>query len=291
MRTMASEPTNDVNAHESVLAAELIEGGSDLAGATAGAAIGLLGGPAGALGGAAAGVVVTRVLKRVGADIKQRILGPREEVRIGAATAYATVAIDGALRSGEIPRQDGFFEPNEDGDRPAAEEVLEGVLIRARDSYEEKKVPLLGIFYASIAFQEAISPAHANHLLELATRLTYRQLVVLAIALDESGRARLRPSDYRNDQEALERLGVDGRSLITEIYGLYQQGLLSDAGGAAWISVADVNPRAMRPQGSGHVLAIAMKLEATVPQEDREPVYRLLSLDPPFRLDGERGVG
>lgn len=273
---MASEPTSDVDAQESALAAELIEGGSDLAGATAGAAIGLLGGPGGALGGAAAGVVVTRVLKRVGADIKQRILGPREEVRIGAATAYATVAIDGALRSGQIPRQDGFFEPSEDGNRPAGEEVLEGVLIKARDSYEEKKVPLLGILYATIAFQEAISSAHANHLLELASRLTYRQLVVLAIALDESGRARLRQSDYRNDQEALERLGVDGRSLITETYGLYQQGLLSDEGGAAWISVADVNPGAMRPQGSGYVLSIAMNLETTVPPEDREPLYRLL---------------
>jgi hypothetical protein len=270
------QPNNDSDSQEAALTRELIEGGSELAGATAGAALGILGGPGAALGGAAAGVFVTRALKRIGADIKQRILGPREEVRIGAATAYAVVAIDRSIKSGQIPRQDGFFEEREPGQRPAAEEVLEGVLLKARDSYEEKKVPLIGILYATIAFQEAISPAHANHLVEVASRLTYRQLVVLAVASDERSRLRLRQSDFRNDPAALDRLGVDGRSLITEIYDLYQQGLLFDAGGEAWIGVSDVNPSAMRPQGSGHVLATAMNLRAAVPHEDREPLYTLL---------------
>jgi hypothetical protein len=128
---------------ESSLARELLESGSDLAGATTGAAIGLLGGPGGAIEGAAAGVAVTRALKRVGAELKQRFLSPREQVRVGAAFAYAGAAIREALDRGQLPRSDGFFDEAADN-RPKAEELLEGVLLKARDSYEEKKLLLLG---------------------------------------------------------------------------------------------------------------------------------------------------
>jgi len=272
---MADEQREDVvqAQEEQNLAVELIEGGSELAGAATGAAIGLLGGPGVAIGGAVVGVALTRVLKRVGADLKQRLLGPREEVRIGAAAAFAGATIRELLDAGRTPREDGFFEA-QDEERPAAEEVLEGVLLKARDAYEEKKVRLLGILYGQVAFHSEISPAHANHLIELGSRLTYRQLVVLAVAQDEAGRSRLRASDYRGDSEAVQRLGLEGQALLTEIYDLYQQGLVH-GGGEAWISVTDGNPQAMRAQGSGVVLARLMTLD-TIPSEDRETVYNQL---------------
>lgn len=228
---MADDQQTDVGEaqEEQKLAVELIEGGSELAGAASGAAIGLLGGPGGAIGGAVAGVALTRVLKRVGADLKQRLLGPREEVRIGAAAAFAGATIQELLDAGLTPRNDGFFEAQAE-ERPAAEEVLEGVLLKARDAYEEKKVRLLGILYGQVAFHSEISPAHANHLIELGSRLTYRQLVVLAVAQDEAGRPRLRAGDYRGDSDAVQRLGLEGRSLLTEIYDLYQQGLVHGGG-------------------------------------------------------------
>lgn len=260
---------------ESEFARELIESGSDLAGAMTGAALGLLGGPVGVVGGAAAGVAIARVLKRVGADVKQRWLGPREEVRIGAAFTFTAAAIVQALNSGQAPRQDGFFEAV-GGQRPAADDLLEGVLLKARDSYQEKKVPLLANLYATIAFHEEISAAHANHLLELASRLTYRQLVAMAVAFDGGNRSRLRQSDYRDDAEAISRLGLDGTGLITEIYDLYQQGLILDTTGSAWISVADVNPGAMRLQGSGAVLGTAMNISGDIPEDDRATIYSLL---------------
>lgn len=256
------------------LAVELIEGGGELAGAASGAAIGLLGGPGGAIGGAVAGVAIARVLKRVGADLRQRLLGPREEVRVGAAAAFAGATIKEFLDEGHTPRDDGFFEARGD-ERPAAEEVLEGVLLKARDAYEEKKVRLLGTLYAQVGFHPEISPAHANHLIELASRLTYRQLVVVAVVQDETNRAGLRAADYRGDTEAIGRLGLEGGALLTEIYDLYQQGLVHGEE-AAWISVADVNPGKMRLQGSGAVLAKLMSLE-TIPAADREHVIQLLS--------------
>jgi hypothetical protein len=268
--------TSEKDERNEALAIELVEGGSDLAGAAAGAAIGLLGGQVGAVGGAAAGAVLGRVVRKVGADLKQRVLGPREEMRVGAAAAFAGATIQAYLNAGEQPRDDGFFEGSDDRDRPAAEELLEGVLLHARDAYEEKKVRLLGIMYAQFAFHADVTPARANHLLSLASQLTYRQLTVLAIASDEAQRQRLRDGDYRGDTAALEQMGAEGTALLIEIYDLYQRGLLSDGGGSAWISVGDVNPRGMRLQGSGAALTVLMGL-STISTADRESIYAMLS--------------
>ena len=109
------------------LAITLIEGSTELAGAAAGAAVGLIGGPVGAFAGAGAGVVMTRVLKRVGADIQRRLLGPRQRIRIGAAFAFAVDEIAERLAAGETPRSD--WARGEDDRRPEAEEILEGVLL------------------------------------------------------------------------------------------------------------------------------------------------------------------
>jgi hypothetical protein len=95
---------------EQTLTVELIQSGGEMAGAAAGAAIGLIGGPGGVIGGAAAGAAMARILKRVGAEIRQRMLGPREEVRVGAVAAFAASAIAGALAEGRQLRDDGFFE-------------------------------------------------------------------------------------------------------------------------------------------------------------------------------------
>ncbi len=154
---------------------ELIETGSDIAGAAAGGALGLLGGPIGVAAGAVGGVVVTRTLKRVGAEIHDRVLASRQQTRAGATLAVAGDRIRVRLENAEQPRQDGFFE-SDGSRRTAAEELLEGTLLTAADAYEEGKVPLLGRLYANLAFDESVSPAHANYLLRLADRLTFRQL-------------------------------------------------------------------------------------------------------------------
>jgi hypothetical protein len=251
------EPTSD----EQDLAKDLISGGADIAGAATGAAIGLVGGPAGVVGGAAAGAAIGRVLGRVGAEIRRRRLGPREEVRVGAAAAFAGERIQEHLNAGRVPRDDGFFEPGKNGEASSAEELLEGVLLKARDAYEERKTRHLGILYGNLAFHPEISAEYGNFLVSLLGDLTYRQLVVLAIASDGS-RAHLRATDYRGDEAALDRLGLEGPALLTEIFNLYQRGLLSDTAGEAWLSVPDVAPARLRAQGAGHVLVQLADLQS-----------------------------
>ena len=266
--------TPEASDNDEDLARSLIESGSDMAGAPAGAALGLIAGPAGVIGGAAGGIAISRVLKNVGADLRRRLLGPREELRVGAAAAFAGEAIREILDSGQQPRNDGFFETNGE-DRAPAEELLEGVLLQARDAYEEKKIPFLGMLYAQFAFHAEISPPQANHLIALASDLTYRQLVLMAIMKNEGARHWLRKGDYRDDAAALGKLGLDGQGVLTEIYDLYQRGLISDARGEAWLSLPDVSPEDMRLQASGAVLATLMGLD-NIPTVDRMPVYEML---------------
>lgn len=252
-------------------AEELIQSGGELTGAAAGAAIGFFGGtPVTVIGGAAAGALLSQVLKKVGSDIKQRLIGPREEIRVGAAFTYAITGISEKISSGQTLREDGFFTENSNKRIPA-EEILEGILLKARDSYEEKKVKLLGTLYASIAFTPAISPSYANQLINLAGQLTYRQLVALSIAMHQlTGKSILANINFRSNEDAKSSLDMNGVSLLTEIYELYQRGLIHGSDGSAWISLVDVNPGGMRLQGTGSVLASHMRLDTVDPGEFEE---------------------
>lgn len=156
----------------------LAETGAEIAGAAVGGALGLLGGPAGVGAGAVSGVVATRVLKRVGAEIQERLWGSRQRVRVGAAFVFAADEIRARLAAGDTPRDDGFFSSTQP--HPSAAELLEGVLLAAADTYEERKVKHFGWLYASLVFDTSVDPAGANYLLRVARGLTYRQLCDIA---------------------------------------------------------------------------------------------------------------
>jgi hypothetical protein len=89
MEGRAGGPEEDAVAErETGLALELIGGGADLTGAATGAALGLIGGPVATVGGAAVGVVAARGLRRVLAEIQQRLGGPRQRMRARARRSW-----------------------------------------------------------------------------------------------------------------------------------------------------------------------------------------------------------
>ena len=154
----------------------VVEAGSDLAGSLGGAGAGLLvAGPPGALIGAALGPAIKNGILVV----YERIQG-RQRERVGATVEF--IAEDAKRREddGDGPRDDGFFDER-DGLRPDAEELLEGVLLQAANSHEERKVPLLGRLYSAVAHDPSVSTATATYLTRLACELTYRQLVALSV--------------------------------------------------------------------------------------------------------------
>jgi len=160
----------DREAAEVILVAET---GSDLAGALAGTAVGLIGGPAGAFAGAAVGVFVSRAARRVVGRFHAR-----ERVRAGAALDLIAIDAQDRKARGETRRDDGFFEPRGEL-RPDGEELLEAVLMQAANAWEERKVALLARLYSSVAHDASVVPADANFLVSMAGDLTYRQFVAL----------------------------------------------------------------------------------------------------------------
>lgn len=252
---------------------DLLDHSSDLIGAVAGGAIGLVGGPAGAIGGAAAGVVITQTIRRVGIEVYDRLLVARQQERVGTVLAVALDDVQTRVEAGEEIRDDGFFESV--GDRRSdAEELLEGVLLQSANAYQERKLRHLGAILPSLAVRPDVTPADGHWLARLADRLTWRQLVVLAI-FAEPPETRLIQRDI--DQDVSGGIGPTA-GLRQEVEELATFGLLgvADANGeigavgSTWESASGIWGAPMarwRITAQGYLLVDVARLNDVPPDE------------------------
>jgi len=118
------------------------------------------------------------VLDVVYKEFDARLLSPRQKHRIDLVFITALKEIESRIDGGAILRDGTFFTDASQG-RTKAEEIFEGVLIRAKDQYEEKKLTHFGTFFGRMGYAST-SPALANHLLHAAESLSYRQFQFLA---------------------------------------------------------------------------------------------------------------
>jgi len=118
---------------------QLIEAGTEIAGAAVSGALGFLfGGPAGAAGAGALGVVVAKSAKKLITDMANRHLSHQEEIKVGAAAAFAMSVIEDRLKKGDRPRDDDFF-TKKNGENSSAEEIFEEFFSRARMNMKKRK--------------------------------------------------------------------------------------------------------------------------------------------------------
>jgi hypothetical protein len=261
--------------------ARLLEHGADLVGAGVGATIGALAGPPGAIAGAGVGTLAQKALLRVGAEFEQRQLGPREKTRVAGALYFALQDVEERLRDGEGPREDNFFEADEQRGRARADELLEAVLAGAQHDHEERKVRHLGWLYSSFVFDPDVTPGDANYLVELASRLTYHQLVLLSLFHSGVGYRglpgweRLHPYDWR------------AHALAGELFQLTQAGLLTRTDSKPIQVPEDANPSYLWVAPAGCKLFHWMRLDQ-VDEDDAEAAYAELrdavALPPPYEL-------
>ena len=247
----------------------LINSGLEIAGGAVGGALGFLaGGPAGAALLGAGGTAVALALKNIGQEASARLLGPREEVRIGGVLAIAAGEIRQRLEAGESFRTDGFFEQKQKG-RSDAEEVAESVLLTCQREPEEKKIPYMGHLLSNVAFDAAISVHMAHQITKAAEQLTYRQLCLLKLATVKDGFG-LRAEDYREQGQFQKGL----YQILYECLDLYHRGFLN-FGGAVAFGPTDVAPGKMTVQGLGVDIFNLMKL-SLIPNEDLLPIVAQL---------------
>ena len=230
----------------------LINAGAEVAGGAIGGALGFLAaGPAGAAALGAAGAAAASALKHIGEEASERLLAPREKVKVGGVLALIAAEVNSRTAAGEKPRDDGFFSAI---GRSAAEEVAESVLLKSQREAEEKKLPYMAHLFASVAFDSTISPALAHQLVKSAEQLTYRQLCLLRLGAVKQLVA-MRKTDYRQHGP----FSKDLYQVLYEIHDLYNKGYISYGGSAAF-GPSDVIPANITPQGIGADLHNTMKL-------------------------------
>lgn len=248
------------------------EVGKELVPAIGGSAASLGGvallGPPGALLGGVTSVALRRLIAHVDRlfqtaedEFVTRQLGPREQRRVALAYNRAAERIVEHLRAGEGLRDDGFFDqPRAEDQGTPAEEVLEGVLTKARDAYEQRKAERLGELAAFIAISPDISPPHANYLIELAGRLTYLQLLLLGLFArdDRSGT----PDWVSSGLFTRYEMG-----LVAAIEELAHLGLIARDDNQRITTFTDINPRRLKTVLNGRLLHEAMQLNMAEPED------------------------
>ena len=159
-------------------------------------------------------------------DVSARIVSARERMRMGAVGVMALQLIRKRLAEGDTPRRDGFFDERTPH-RSRANELLEGVLLKARDQYEEKKLPFLANLIANAVF-DSVEPGTLMWAVSLGGVINYRQFVVLALFRDDLARQALRAQEGLYIVPSTSKL-EDQASLLAEIFDLYQRSLVAKA--------------------------------------------------------------
>ncbi|MGF7119511.1 hypothetical protein [Methanobacterium oryzae] len=239
---------------------ELINAGSDIAGNAIGAGVGfLISGPEGAVIGGISAPLLKYTFLHLASEIKNRVIGEREKVRIGATIAFAAEKIQENLEKGLKVRQDDFFEKKMD-ERADADEILEGILLAAQREYQEKKLHFYGNLVANIAFYPDIDSEQANFLIKLAGDISYRQLCLLNLFVNKN------KYNLREERYGTKETGAKIVLLLQEIYDLDSYGILNHSG-AALLGVGNIIPAKINVQGAGALLYNLMELWTINTQE------------------------
>ncbi|MGD9929256.1 MAG: hypothetical protein AB7U05_04490 [Mangrovibacterium sp.] len=224
------------NKEQSEKLISIIDKGSEVGGSVAGAAIGLaIAGPVGAISGAVVGPLISVAFKKIGTEIAEKIMGPREQARVGATYTLALDKIAKMLDSGTIVRGDDFFSPQEK-DRSKSESILEGTLLKVRNEYEEKKINCYSNFVANLSFDSSISFEKGNALLRILEQLSYRQIAILSYFSKIDNLSTERWMISFKDKEELGEY----QDFYFELMDIYNKQLLQQTGNGISMSVSSL---------------------------------------------------
>lgn len=238
----------------------LVDAGVEIAGGAVGGAMGFLAaGPGAAALLGAGGVAAAIAMRQLGEEASKRMLGPREQVRVGGMLVIAAEQIRRRIEGGEQVRTDGFFQPRADG-RSEADEVVEAVMLKCQREPQEQKVQYMASLVSDVAFDPTVGADMAHQLIKAAEQLTYRQLCLMKLMVVKQ-QYNLRCTDYRNQRT----FAIPVLQILYECLDLYHRGFIHFGGSAAF-GVTDVLPAQMTLQGLGAELYNRMRISA-VPDE------------------------
>lgn len=230
----------------------------------AGAAIG---GPIGAVVGGLAGLV-SPVVK----DMLSRALSVKEKERIEIVAEIAKQKIDEHIKLGHSLRKDF--------NKAKSSELFEGALLKAKNTYETKKLPLIANLFAKAPFTNT-PLENMNQTLIHAEQLSYRQLCILSIIGENEFDKKLGLSDkpYMHESDT-KKYDEMSEGIYQDILSMIQLGILYQPAGRAeggmYINFSGyVVPNNLVFSYPGRLLYNGLELDQ-IPQADKEIIITVL---------------
>ena len=202
-------------------------------------------------------------------DLKKRILSVREDNRICVVLKDAINKINLRLENGDIPRQDESFWIENRVESSDAKAILEGVLLKARDEYEEKKLPYYSNLIAQMVFDHSWNYQRLNAMIRMFEQLSYRQLQLMALAL-KKGEIETPQWDVKFKRTPESYAYYD---LFCEVVNLSNLALFHQPGTSLKMGLSDKH--ALSPIGKS--MAELMEL-SSMPQEELDDLDNMINL-------------
>ena len=127
------------------------------------------------------GGIIQPLLVATAEEFNTRLLSVHEDSRVHKVMHDAICKIQLRLEKGDIPRQDDFISDSK-LESTEAKAILEGVLLKAKDEYEEKKLVYYSNLIAQMVFDSSWNYQRLNAMLRMFDQLSYRQLQLMALA-------------------------------------------------------------------------------------------------------------
>lgn len=219
-----------------------------------------LGFAAGGPFGAVAGVAVSRAVGALAYDL----MSARQIHRVQTVLETIADRISEFEAEGRHLREDEEFFTDTDRERATATELGEAVLIAARDAFEEKKLRLLGTFFANVAFEPNVDRLSSHALLSTATVLSYSQMVMLAVLMSPT-REELAEGSFGDREPIPYASGF--LPVVDQLWDLYRRNLVApiatpgESHRGYWLSAFEMSPRRTELFANGAALAVMMRLD------------------------------
>ena len=202
-------------------AINIIKRGSPIAGAVTGSVLRYFSGsPESTFAAAGIGAHLPFLIN----DFADRFLSKREQEKIGAVEAFSIHRIMNNIELGK--KANPKFINDSDLDNPIVD-LYEGILIKAKNEFELRKLELIGNIYANSLFDENLNPHDSNHFLNLTDNLSYRKLCVLSYysRKNDFPGVILLPNPFLWYEDA--NFSISTISISQDLFELREQGLLN----------------------------------------------------------------
>jgi hypothetical protein len=200
-----------------------------------------------------------------------RKLSKREAGRISTVLELAAESVRQRIDEGASPRED--IDPQD------AESLVEAVLLRARQTYEVKKLPLLANLLATAPFT-GTPIVNMLTTLSLVERLSYRQLCIISM-IPGYDPHHLTPLSKATVGElfAKHRVGEVAEGILADLMDLIRQGLVvhvTDGVIQDGLPLGSMGLDHLRLAYPARLVSNGARLQPTIPPDDLRELRKIL---------------